>query len=683
MMADNPQNRLSKRRAFALAMTVTVVFCLYATRLFQIQIVEGEAYAKLSESTNAVQIDIAASRGEILDRNLRPIAINETSYTILFDRNYFPYGSDAESQTMQNTCILSLTGLLSSAKESWNDTLPISRTSPYAFEENRDTDIASLKKMLRMADYATAQNCMDALIDRYRLEDYAPADQRTVAGVRYEMEIRGFAVKQPFTFASGISRDTMYKIKENNTQYRGVDVQPVPVRKYVNGDVASHLIGTVGPIYEGEYEELKEKGYALNDTLGRDGIEAAMEDALRGKTGTRTLIKDAKGTVISEEETVSPVPANSVVLTLDMALQEAAQNALDTEIKKLRQGAAGKLKGEDVKSGAVVVLDMTGGVLACATWPNYNLSTYKQHYNELMNNPDKPLFNRALNGVYVFGSTAKPVVALSALMTGKITPTSHINCTRKYTYYDDYQPTCLSRHGSINVITALEKSCNYFFYETGRLTSIDTMNEYFAMFGLGEKTGIEVGESSGTLQSPDTVKAQGGTWYPGDTLRAAIGQLSTVTPIQLATYAMTLGNRGVRYKTHIVHSVQSYDGQEAELVQPEVLARASLNDQAMDTVHEGMVRVVTNGTASRFFRNQTVPYTLAAKTGTAQTVNTKSDHGIFIGYAPAEKPEIAIAVLMEQGTSTGSAEVARMVLDAYFSAKSDGLAPTPEGELLP
>ena len=685
---NNTHNKLSRRRIIALVTAIVLVFTLYAFRLFQIQIVEGDEYAELVNRETSVSVSVSASRGEILDRYLRPMAVNRTSFSVVFDYNYFPRGSDEGQRQQQNTIILGLAAILTEAGEEWNDTLPITRTQPYSFIEGRDSQVAKLKSALRLADYATADQCMAALIEEYMLESYPPEKQRTAAGVQYEISLRQFNSSNPFVFSSDISRDTMYKIQENNTLYIGVDVPTTPVREYVSGEIAPHLIGQIGYIFPEEYEELQKKGYKLNDTLGKSGIEAAMEDALRGTTGTNTIIKDAQGNVLDKQETEAPIPGDTVILTLDMELQKAAQDALAAEIESLRQLPATKSNGEfnnnghDVRSGSVVVLDVkTGGVLACATWPGYDLSTYNEDYASLLQNPDKPLFNRALNGTFAIGSTMKPLVALAALTEGTILPSTTITCTKAYTYYDPFVVNCLGRHGSINVVKALQESCNYFFFDVGRLLKIDKLNAYTRLFGLGQKTGIEVGEAQGVMAGPEYSASQGKQWMPGDTLGAAIGQSDNLfTPIQLASYAMALANNGVRYKTHLVQSVRSYDGKETP-VKPEILSTIPLTQEAIDTVREGMRRVITNGTAKRYYAGAT--YTLAGKTGTAQISSSRSDHGTFIGYAPFDEPEIAIAVLIEDGTSGASGRVSRKVLDAYFSSKSEGLTPTPEGELLP
>lgn len=688
MRNDNANNRISKRRAIALVAVIAFVFGIYSMRLFQVQIVEGEQYASIAESTYSTEIPVSASRGEILDRHMRPMAVNRTSYQVLFDYVFFPHGSGSELQHAQNEIILALTGLLDAAGEEWNDTLPISHNPPFTFDEEREQSIASLKNDLRMADYATAQNCLDALIELYELENYDAAQQRVIAGVRYEMGLTGFSASNPFVFSGNISEETAYNIMENSQTYTGVIVQPTAVREYVSGTIGAHLIGTVSAIYADDFESLEDmyaQGYRLNDMIGRGGIESAMESVLRGTAGKTTLIKDSSGKVVNKYESQAPVPGSTVVLTLDMALQAVAQQALDSKITELRAQPEGE-DGQDVTSGSVVMLDVkTGGVLVCASWPGYDLSRYYADYEEISSNPDKPLFNRALYGAFPCGSTMKPGVALAALTEGTINRNSTpYYCNRFYDYFGEgNELKCLGYHGNANVIYALQESCNVFFYEVGRLLGINKMNQYSELYGLGQKTGIEIGESTGILAGPAQRSAAGGIWTAGDTVQAAIGQSDNAfTPIQLAAYTMTIANDGVRYKTHLVDSIHHYDGT-VEKIEPEVAARVSFTQEAIDAVREGMIRVVTDGTASSAFNRGNVGYTVAAKTGTAQNSTNRSDHGTFIAYAPVEDPEVAIAVVMENGTSRPAADVGRAVLDAYFASKTQSQGPTVPGELLP
>lgn len=671
------------KRPLILALIIVSVFAVFAVALFRIQIVRGGYYAEKADKNTTTLISVPASRGEILDKNLLPIAINRTTYAVIFDYNYFPTGTSEESQKAQNDCLLRLVALLTETGEEWNDSLPISDGKPYTFDAERENSVKILKSKLRMASYATADNCMAEMIELYCLKDYTEKEQRILAGIRYEMTVKEFAVRNPYTFASDISRSTMYRILENSAQYPGVDIDTVPVREYVSGDTAAHLIGTVGPIYAEEYATLKDKGYAMNDEVGKSGIESAFESFLRGEAGTRSLIKDKSGTVLDEKETKAPLPGDSVVLTIDTNLQKVAQTALADKVAELRAKSTSTTNGHDVKSGSVVVLDVkTGGTLTCATWPSYDLSTYSENYNELVNDPDNPLFNRALNGAFACGSTMKPGIALAALTEGNIGAGTALSCSGVYRYYDDYQPRCMGVHGNLSVVTALSKSCNLFFYDVGRQLGADVMLNYCRQFGFGSKTGIEIGESSGLLVTPEYKKSVGGIWTAGDNLQLAIGQNGLYTPMQLAAYAMMIANDGVRYKTHLVHSIRSYDGTTETVTKPEIAASATWSKTAIDTVRKGMIEVVKSGTAYSSFG--TAPYTIAAKTGTAQTgIKGQSDHGVFIAYAPVENPEIAIAVVMERGTSSASAGVARKVVDAYFASKTAGEGPTPNEVLLP
>ena len=670
----------SVRRATALLLTMAVILGLFSVRLFYVQIVQGDYYSSLVDSNTKTTISIAASRGEILDRNQMPLVSNRTSYAITIDYNFFPHGSDEDRMKAGNDCLLSLIDLLQVQGEEWNDILPISLTQPYEFTGESGVD--RMKKYLNMAGYATAQNCMDRLIESFSLLEYEPDQQRRIAGVRYNMMVAGFGATTPYTFASDISDTTMYKLMENSRQFPGIDVITVAVREYVGAETACHVIGSVGPIYAEEYADLKDKGYSFNDVLGKSGIEAAAESYLRGTAGKRVLIKNSSGTVLSEENSVSPIPGKTVILSMDSRIQQVAQQALDETILDYRKTAA-EGKGRDIKSGAVVMLDVkTGGVMVCASWPDYDLSTYTANYEELLNDPDNPLFNRALYGAFPCGSSFKPGLALAALTEGKISPRTIINCTKTYMYYaPSYTPNCLGKHGPINVVTALQKSCNYFFYEVGRLMN-DATFSYLSLYGFGQRTGVEIGESAGLQQTPEYLKSVGQTWVPGDYLQLAIGQRGSYTPIQLAAYAMMIANNGVRYKTHFIQSIRSFDGSDTMTIEPEIAATVEWSQDAMKTVHEGMVAVAKSGTAAKYFTN--ISYTLACKTGTAQTgLSNASDHGTFIAYAPADNPEVALAVVTERGTSSSAGKVARKVLDAYFAGKESGEAPTESNVLLP
>lgn len=682
MLSGQRSRALSPRRMLAVLLVITCILGIFSVRLFYLQIVQGDLYAELADASSKTTISIAASRGEVVDINQIPLVSNRTSYAVILDYNYFPHGSGEEQLKAQNSTLLALVNLLKQRDEEWNDTLPITSEAPYSFIEGRETGVAKLKSYLRMADYATAEQCLQQMAAQFGLENYGKVNQRILAGVHYEMVSAGFGAYTPYTFAGDVSKETVYRIQENSTQFPGVDVETVPVREYVGGKTACHIIGTVGPIYAGEYEELKDKGYSYNDKLGKSGIELAAESYLRGTAGKRVLTKNSSGVVTSEIQEVAPTPGQTVILSLDSKVQAAAQAALGEKIADLRaNGTEGK--GKDVVSGSVVMLDVkTGGVKVCASWPDYDLSTYTADYEELSQDKDKPLFNRALHGAYPCGSTFKPGVALAAITEGKIASNEIITCTHTYMYYaPSYTPKCMGYHGSINVVRALEKSCNYYFYDVGRIMG-STLFSYLTQYGFGQTTGIELPESAGIQQSPEYMKSIGGTWVGGDYLQLSIGQRGSYTPMQLAAYTMMMANNGTRYKTHFIHAVREFGSTEDDLVEPEVAATVTWSDAAMNVVKEGMIAVGKSGTASAYFSN--TPYTVACKTGTAQTgINNSSDHGTFIAYAPADDPEVAISVVIERGTSAASTWVARQVLDAYFAGKQLGEEPTESGVLLP
>ncbi|MBQ8684374.1 MAG: hypothetical protein IJ518_07670 [Clostridia bacterium] len=682
MLSEPNKSGLNLRRITALLLILLLILGIYSVRLFQVQIVQGDEYEKLADESYKTAISISASRGEILDCNQIPLVSNRTSYAVTLDYNYFPHGNSEEKLQEQNDCLLELVDLLQAEGETWNDTLPISRTIPYTFDEERKSGVEKLKSMLRMASYATAEQCLEQLAENFGLSAYTEEQKRILAGIHYEMETAGFSAKVPYTLASDVSSTTMYRIVEFSNRFPGVDVITVPVREYVSGTTACHIIGTVGPIYAEEYAELKEQGYSYNDILGKSGIEAAAESYLRGTDGKRVLSKNSQGVVVSEVEEKAPTPGQTVILCLDSRVQQAAQAALDKTVTDLRENGKEE-KGKDVKSGSVVMLDVnTGGVMVCASWPDYDLASYSQQYNELISNPDNPLFNRALFGSFPCGSTFKPGVSLAAITEGYISPSTTITCTHTYMYYaPSYMPKCMGTHGGLSVVRALEKSCNYYYYEVGRLMGSNLFS-YLSLYGFGQKTGVEIGESSGLQQTPEYMRSIGGTWVGGDYLQLAIGQRGSYTPIQLAAYTMMIANNGVRYKTHFIKSVRSYDSAADTVIPAEVAARAEWSQEAIDAVRAGMIAVGKTGTARGSFAN--APYTIACKTGTAQTgIAGTSDHGTFIAYAPVENPQVAIAVVIERGTSAAASTVAREVLDAYFQGKVTGEAPTPEGELLP
>ena len=441
----------------------------------------------------------------------------------------------------------------------------------------------------------------------------------------------------------------------------GVECTGTFLRYCKEGTLAPHLFGTVGAISQEEYNEHKSEGYSYNDRIGKSGIEYALESYLRGTNGEKRITKTADGAVIEETETIHAVPGNTVYLTIDSSLQEATDKALEKYVKE-----AGKTYSDCI-AGAAVMLDVKNfSVLACSSYPSFDLQKYNtddDYYEKLVSDDKLPLFDRALTGNFIVGSTFKPCVAAAALEEGIVTDSSTIFCSQNYDYYKTDIIKCLGYHEAVNVKGALAQSCNYFFADVGRRLGIDTMDIYAEKFGLGIHTGIELYESTGILAGRDS-----NVWYEGNTCQAAIGQSDNAfTPIQLGAYAATLANDGVRLKTHFVDHITDFKGETVILdnSQPEVLNTVGVSTENMKIVQQGMREVVTSGTEKDIFGKYSVP--VAAKTGTAENIG--SDNVTFIAYAPYEKPEVAVAVVVEHGgNGQYSMGIAKAMFDSYFKS---------------
>ena len=422
-----------------------------------------------------------------------------------------------------------------------------------------------------------------------------------------------------------------------------------------------------------EYQEMKNDGYGFNDLIGKRGIEKVLEKNLRGTDGKTNVIRDIGAS--DEVSSISAVPGNYAVLTIDTDLQKAAEDSLAGHVAQISTADA----------GAAVVLDVTNGdVLAMANYPTYNPANFNQDYAELVQNSAKPIWNRAISGTYTPGSTLKPLIAISALESGAVTSNQKIVCNGIYDYYADYKPKCWiwseshRTHGPQNVTQAIKNSCNCYFYEAGRLTGIDEMDRYAAEYGLGEKTGIELpDESTGQMSSPAYKEKIGTTpedqkWYPGDVIQTSIGQsYSFFTPIQLANYIAMIANGGTRYQPHLIKSIRSSeDGSVVSETKANILNRAELQESTLKAVREGMYGVVDEGSASKTFANY--PIELAGKTGTAQVGKDKANNALFVAFAPYDNPEIAVAVVLEKGEKGyNAAGVAKDIMDEYFGLNKE------------
>ena len=476
MESERNENTVKWRHAVLIILVLLVIFGVMV-RLMTLQIVNGEEYQSLLTEGYSVTRKIEAARGDIVDRYGRSLADNRVCYDITFDKNNIVKGTE-------NSVILELISILEENGEDWIDNLPISKQAPWEYSGS-ETAQKRLRKNLDLAEFASVEDVVFRLKERYGLEDMSDSDFRRAAGVRYEMERVGYNYNTPYTFAKDVSAATVNIISEHSYYFQGIDIVESYVREYPNGDAAPHIVGMTGIIFEEEYEKLDHSIYGMNDIIGKSGLEAAFEKELRGHDGTVKITYDANGDIISEEVIDPAVPGATVVSTLDIDLVRVAQEALAKQIEYLRANAE-EGKGKESEGGTAVVMEVgTGEILAVANYPSYNLSTYAKDYSTLIETDYNPLFNRSCEGLYAIGSTFKPLMATAALQLGTIKANTNVTCNHVYTYYDDYQPTCLGNHGSINVIRALGYSCNIFFYEIGREIGIDNIRQYAYYYGLG------------------------------------------------------------------------------------------------------------------------------------------------------------------------------------------------------
>lgn len=668
-MMQNPHP--AKRRVIALLVFFGAFLLLFAAVLYDAQILHGGENRAKSISSNAASETVTASRGIITDRNGKVLVSNRLAYTLVFDRSGF------DDDAALNAAILRLVQLCEETGTGWNDTLPIGRVGNFLRYSNARSE--TFDKFIEKNDLtsgASGRQLLSELRELYHVdESLSEREARLIVGVRYELHSR-----DSYTFAEDVSTEVLSLITDG--RYEGVTIRTASARVY-NTALAAHILGTIGPIWQEEwssnedtgYVGYADKGYSMNDLVGKDGVEKAFESYLRGTDGRRLITTDETGKITGELYTREPQPGGTVALTLDIDLQADVEAALAETISGMID------KDSNERGGAAAVVSVgTGEVLALASYPTYDLSTFNEDYDELVNDQRLPMFNRATQGIYAPGSTFKMVTAVAALESGIITPSSIIQDRGIYTYYKDPQPMCWiysqtgSTHGRINVSQAITDSCNYFFYEVGRLTGIRTLDSYASQFGLGQSTGIEIGDSSGVLASPEWAESHDQEWTDGQTITAAIGQsYNLFTPLQLANYVATLVGGGDHYQAHLLKNVKAYDNSRLlYMYDDKPMNTVEISDSTLSAVTRGMHELTVSGSVAYAFENCVV--SAGAKTGSAQ-VGTDIANGVFVAYAPYEKPEIAVAIVIEKGGSGAAlANTAVEIINSWFSRAQDGTA---------
>ena len=679
------------RRMILLIAAACAVMGLFVLRLIFLQLVNGDDFKAQATNTTDYNFTVTAARGDIVDSSGRRIATSTTSYNVVLNKLLM---GDRDLDTM----LQQIVELLRENGESWNDTLLIGQPDAAGHYEFTDDDtstsdqkqLADMKDTLGLQQYATADDVMEMLVEKNNLQGFSLEWQRVLAGIHYEMDRQAFSNVNNFVMAENVSAAAVATIKEHSLQLPGVEIVETSARSYEQSDIIPAVLGRVGKITAEKWKvtdsdgnvtyPLREKGYNMNDILGISGLESAYEDELRGKDGVETITRNSDGVIVDTQLTTVPEPGHTVQLTIDSNFQRAVDKALAENIDMInRVYNTGDMKAA---AAAAVVIDVKdGGVLAASNYPSFDQNLYATNYSEYSSDPGLPLFNRALQGLYTPGSTFKPAVAVAALDSGLINQYSTVFCNGVYNYFKDYHPKC-TRHGhsgNIDVVTAIKWSCNIFFYDVGRRLTSDVYDAYAYKLGLGQRTGVEVSEATGRLTTKND-----SNYTASLDVQAAIGQGNTVvTPIQLATYAATLANNGVRYRTHFVKAIlDTNTGEMLSETQPEVMDVIEGTGNTFELVREGMKQVPStiSGKISSY------PIAIACKTGTPQRSETYAPgkhylNAMMVAYLPADDPEIAIGISIEYGGYGARAgDLVVDIANAYFAMKDGTLEKQAEEE---
>lgn len=677
-------------RYIALCIVFVSICAIYLTRLVNYQISGVDLYAASNANTVTRTETIQAHRGEIYDRNGKILISNKYTYNFYLDYSRVP-----KKNADKNELFLKIEDVL---KKSDNTDKKVEIFSPFAGEYPNFTynaeffENASAQKKFnrilgsnKLDEDISCEKLQNFFAKQYGLVDkkgeplYTNEEISYLIKFRYNLDYKNFSSNEPYVIAKDIDINLISLAKE--TRLSAVYFPQKVERVYEYPGYASHILGRTGAIQSADVEHYTELGYPLDAIVGNSGVEKAFEQYLHGTDGEKTIVEDENGNIIEEYISKEPIAGKDIYLTIDIDLQIKAEDALAENIKYIAGKAKpNSLTGEDADAGAVTVMaPKTGEVLAIGSYPTYNLATFSEDWAALNEDVKHPMMNRALFGVYPPGSTFKIATAIAALTEKVIDPNTMIETKGRYTFYSPDGPRCWiyleygQTHGIINVTTAIQESCNYFFFEMGQRLGIERLNKYCSELGLGEYTGIELEEWKGILAGPEYRENNGlDLWNPGDTLAAAIGQSENAfSPLQLSTYISTVVNQGTRYKTHLLYKVKNYATGEVEYeYTPEVVSKIDISDGIYYTIMNAMKSVTENGSASRLFTNY--PITVGGKTGTAQISDKKSDNAVFVAFAPFDNPEIVASCVIEQGASgTDAGITVRDVFTKYFNLDSE------------
>lgn len=588
------------------SLLIHIIGIIIIVRLFNLQIIKGKEYLEKSNSRLTRETTIKASRGNILDCNNNILAGTKIRYSLEL------YKSKIETEDLNNT-ILQVINILEKNSDKIIDNFPID-INPCRFIFSSDENTEKWLENNNFKTNMTSDEVFESFIEKYELHEFSNEDARKIIAVRYGIEKNGYSTMRPYVIADDISTQSVLEIEEKKNSFPGIDIEKIPIRNYIYGNLASHTLGYIGRISEDEYKN--KEGYDISDYIGKNGVEYVFEKYLKGQDGIKQKDMSIEGTLTGEYVTKEAESGANVKLTIDANLQSETEKALKETIEKIRNGEYGK--AYDAKSGAAVVLNVkTGELLAICSYPDYEPQLFvdgisNEKWNEYTRKDRSALLNRTIQSTYAPGSVFKMATAVAGLESGAITTTEQINDTGRYNYgnsswrcwvYTDYG----RGHGLLNVSGAIKHSCNYFFYETGKRMGIDTLVKYAKYFGLGSKTGIELpGEVEGLLASPETSEKFNKTWYGGDTLSASIGQGdNSFTPMQIAKYIAMLTNGGHDIDVTLIKEITTYDGNKIDKeeiddyiantfgIKTESKEDMQISQETIEAVLEGMKSVTT------------------------------------------------------------------------------------------
>ena len=698
-MAKGINKRSINLRFNSMTIFTYLIGIVLIIQLFNLQIIHGKEYREESNTRLTRESVLEADRGEILDRSGNVLVTSSQKFNIEL------YKSKIDNTTLNST-ILKMINVLEKNNVSYTDSFPIN-INPFEFKISDET-LKNWKKNNNIDENATAEEAFYKFKEKYKIENDDINEIRKIIAIRYAITKEGYSSTKSLVIAKDVPREVISEFSENSDEFPGITVSVQPTRQYTQGTLASHILGYAAKISDKEYETRKDT-YTQNDIIGKTGIESVFEKYLKGQNGIKQIDMAVDGTTTAEVIEKEAVAGANVVLTIDSKLQKVAETALASNIEKIKNGGFGK--AYNATGGSCVVMNVkTGEVLAMASYPDYNPQSFadgisSEEWNKYSNNEAHPLLNKTMQSAYEPGSIFKMVTAIAGLESGSITMNDKINDTGVYKkygaewkcwYYTDYH----SGHGWLNVSGAIEKSCNYFFYETADRMGIDTLDKYAKYFGLGTKTGIELpGETTGTLASKEYASSINRTWNPGDTINAAIGQgYNKFTPLQMAKYISIIANGGNKVDASIVKTIRNQDGTEVSrdeinnfvkerlgLGDTEDTENITLNQQYVQAVKEGMRSVTSDESGTAYVRFKNFNIEVGGKTGSAEAGKDSNGKDIvnawFAGFAPYDDPEIAVVVMVENGGHGNyTAEAVRDIMAEYFGMNTQDVTESMSAE---